>query len=131
MWGMVYHALNRANFRSALFKNDGHYQGDGDRHLVSRFSAGPHVPSLRARPRGHSNLLRNRGGKWCQERVKKWISRSGEWKWQSYKASETLVLGSRRRTLLVTAFIIIDFFVLFTPISSFSSLGSLPSPFSS
>ena len=24
--GMVYHALNRANFRSALFKNDGHYQ---------------------------------------------------------------------------------------------------------
>ena len=23
---MVYHALNRANFRSALFKNDGHYQ---------------------------------------------------------------------------------------------------------
>jgi len=24
--GMVYHAPNRANFRSALFKNDGHYQ---------------------------------------------------------------------------------------------------------
>jgi hypothetical protein len=24
--GMVYHALNRANFRSALFKQDGHYQ---------------------------------------------------------------------------------------------------------
>ena len=24
--GMVYHALNRANFRSTLFKNDGHYQ---------------------------------------------------------------------------------------------------------
>jgi hypothetical protein len=24
--GMVYHALNRENFRCALFKNDGHYQ---------------------------------------------------------------------------------------------------------
>jgi hypothetical protein len=24
--GMVYHALNRANFRSALFRHDGHYQ---------------------------------------------------------------------------------------------------------
>ena len=24
--GMVYHALNRANFRSALFKDGGHYQ---------------------------------------------------------------------------------------------------------
>ena len=24
--GMVYHALNRGNFRSGLFKHDGHYQ---------------------------------------------------------------------------------------------------------
>jgi hypothetical protein len=24
--GRIYHALNRASFRSALFKNDGHYQ---------------------------------------------------------------------------------------------------------
>jgi hypothetical protein len=26
----------------------------------------------------------------CQERVKKCVSRSGEWKWQSRKASESL-----------------------------------------
>ena len=29
-------------------------------------------------------------GKRCQERVKKCVSRGGEWKWQSYKASESL-----------------------------------------
>jgi hypothetical protein len=30
------------------------------------------------------------GRKRCQERVKKCVSRSGEWKWQSRKASESL-----------------------------------------
>ncbi len=38
---MVYHALNRANFRSALFKKGAHYQAGWRRHGFQAFGGMP------------------------------------------------------------------------------------------